>query len=179
MLSVVSKTPCTFEVFSVPRDTNPDVFDPSVRIVPSGTRRYAPWKRIDVDRPSESIELCQEHGIESCILELSMADTVSQRWEFDRRTGMPYGPVLVSADTIILMSMLEEIGRFRYADALGQVIDLASHHDFNVRWAAARCAGVLDPDVAHQLMRRFVNDPHPILRNMAAGVLRRVNTKGR
>jgi hypothetical protein len=173
VLSVVSGHACSFDVFRLPQGASPDVFDPSVRMVQSGTRTYVPWERIEVDGPIESIELCQEAGVETCILELSMADMAFQRWEFDRRTGIPHGPVLVSAETIILMAMLDEVSRFNYTPALGQVIDLSSHQDFNVRWAVARCAAVLDADAARVLITTLLSDPHPTLRKMAAAVVRR------
>jgi hypothetical protein len=170
-LIVASDAPVTFNVFQVPAEVDLDVFDPSVRIHVCDPVMVDPWTRVDVRAPRETLELVTDPGDEYCIIELAMRSSIAQRWEFDRRSGAPIGPVLISRDTAVLRSMLEEIARFRYVAAMDDVLDLANHPDFNVRWAAVSCAWAIDPVVGEAAIRRAAGDVHPYIRRAASAAL--------
>lgn len=171
VLIVASDEPVTFNAFRVPAEVDLDIFDPSARIHVCAPVTVEPWKTVDVKAPHETLELVPGPGDEYCIIELAMRSSIAQRWEFDRYSGAPIGAVLISRDAAVLRSMLEEIARFRYVAALDDVLDLARHPDFNVRWAAVGCAWAIDPVVGEAAIRRAVDDIHPYIRGAASAAL--------
>ncbi|UPG87202.1 HEAT repeat domain-containing protein [Luteibacter aegosomatis] len=171
VLSVVSDGPITFNRFRLPSNIDLDIFDPAIRLENLGSEDFEPWRRIDVHAPYETLEISTPHAGKCCIIELEMRASVSQRWEFDRETGEPVGAVLVSREAVIIRSMLEEISRFKYVEALGEVLGLLDHRDFNVRWMAVKCACALDRDSGVAALRRCLNDRHPYIRNASLSTL--------
>lgn len=177
VLFVIGKRPVTFNVFRLPEQANLDVFDPSVTIELCGQRKFSPWVRIDIDAPRETLEVSAESEDGIALIELAMKPTASQRWEFDRLTGIPIGAVLLSRESVILRAMLEEVRRFKYMPAIGSVVDLIDHPDFNIRWESAKCAFCLDQEVGIGLIRRLVSDVNPHVSSLANKVVSSFDTE--
>lgn len=171
VMTIASPAMATFNVFRLPDGADLDVFDPSQRIELCEPILVSPWTRVDVDAPRETLELAVSPGEAYCVIELAMRSTVTQRWEFERSTGRPLGAVLLSRDTVVLCSMLEEIERSGYLPALGHVIDLTAHADFNVRWKAVRCAYSLDQAEGRNALEKASMDKHPYIRAVASRAL--------
>lgn len=170
MFAIAPRDVC-FNVFEFPASCDLDIFDPNARIRFLGKRAYRPWSRIDVDAPRESLELVKDSTKECCIIELAMKPVSAQRWEFDRNSGIPTAAVMLSRESVVLKTMLEEVGRFKYAPALGAAVDLIGHPDFNVRWASMRCAFAIDASIGRDLLERLALDVNPYVRSSAMNVL--------
>lgn len=172
VMFAVAAHPVGFNVFSMSQSSDLDVFDPRQRIQFRGHRTYSAWTRIDIDAPRETLELDKESLADCCIIELAMKPVVAQRWEFDRNSGEPVGAVMLSRESVVLKSMLQEIARARYAPAIDHVADLIEHPDFNVRWTCMQTAFAIDANVGRRLLERLTSDTNTYVRSSALNVLR-------
>jgi len=171
VLSILSRQPREFVFYSIPPHVNLDVFDPDVPLQESRRQVIAPWQPIRIDGPHEFAEMTPDFQSDTCLLDFSMKPMISQRWEFDARSGFAAAAVLVSTETSTILSIIEEIKRAGYVSALPELLDLGNHPDFNIRWNALRCVAAFDTDAGHKMLVNLQDDPHPLIRNSVRQML--------
>ena len=175
MLASLSEQPLPLRFHPLPVDTDLDVYDPACRLAPHRDVVAQAWSRVDVHAPLEIVEVRALTHQPWCLLEFSLKPLVMQRWEFDASTGAPVGAALATTHSACLLAMLDEITRYRFADAWPEVSSLTDHADFNVRWAALRCLGKIHPPAAIEALGRLKSDRHPMVAAMAASLWARMN----
>lgn len=169
MVGFLSDEPMAVRKFRLSDEYRFDVFDPDARLELIDEFELPPRERLTIDGHREVVQFDTETE-ETCAFIAGSQWTTSQIWSFSSDL-VPLGASLTSLSSSILISMLEEISRTRFADAAEQVFALLEHPDHSVRWAAVKCLGVIDNNLTMRSLERLVADPHPHVRHAAERTL--------
>jgi len=169
MVGFLSDEPMAVRRFRLFDEYQFDVFDPDARLELVDEFELPPRERLTIDGNREVVQFDTETE-ETCALIAGSQWTTSQIWSFSSDL-VPLGASLTSLSSSILISMLEEISRTRFAGAADQVFGLLEHPDHNVRWAAVKSLGAIDSKLTMRSLERLVADPHPHVRRAAERTL--------
>jgi hypothetical protein len=152
-----------------------DVFDPSMRLEPSGTVRAARGEllRLETDRYAYDFQLPQPLPV----LRFVSASLRPLEWLFSKSTLQAWQANDAELSSTQLRVAAYVLGKIAHHSSIAPLRDLAKHPHHAVRWAAIQNLGRLSRSEALGKIREAVNDPHPHVRRAAQKTLDQLDRK--
>lgn len=165
--------PVTVDWYCLAPGASFDVFDATLAIRHDGTERYADGSVIQVDARRRFPVLPEGQG--TTWIALASAPVNAQIVSFERGSLRPLGASMASEDHSVLCVMLELLAPQAPDYPLDAVLDLTTHPDHHVRWAAVAALGRHDGAAALDVVRALAaKDDHRFVRAAARRTLERL-----
>lgn len=170
------RVPVTARRYRPSHPVNPEVYDPSVRLVLRDEIELAPGETLERNGYEDVLDW-HSPGETGFLLRLHSESLGSYEWAFDRETLEPRGVTVLdslSSQTTTVMQMIGALGTPVEQDFIE--MGLASPH-FHVRWETLKMAGRVAPGQVRDALERLKDDPHPAIRQAVERTLQR-NAQG-
>ena len=166
MMAFITKSPMTLNRYELSEGHNFDVFDKDCKLTLKSSEKVIPYKRYEVNGYSEVIGF-DNIGNEGALLVMNSRPVLSQQCEFDRETLKIMGASISSVDVSIILSILEQLSRYRHSESTDVVKKLLNNPSHYIRWAAIKCLSQLSPEESINYIREAKSDKHPHIRDAA------------
>lgn len=161
-----------YDRFDLPPGFNREVFDPTVRLMPSGNHSLESGDVLLLDTDRHVYDL--RHAEPVLMLAFLSSPIRSQEWLFSRDTLQAMQVNDADLSFTQLRVAADMLGKFAHQSSLPALKRLATHPHHAVRWAAIQNLGRVSRGEAIKALQAASDDPHPHVQRAARKTLERI-----